>query len=98
LAQAIPLDLFLQFPALTGIKVSARCSSPIEIQALQDQLVIKLSYDRLKVTHGLASSKSDQELLMFCNRFCHEGILEGPRSSLIAHFTADHSLTTSPAC
>jgi hypothetical protein len=25
LAQAIPLDLFLQFSPLTGIKVSARC-------------------------------------------------------------------------
>lgn len=72
--------------------------SPIEILALQDKRVIKPSYDRLKVNHGLASLKGNQELLMSCNRFCHEGIPEGPGSSLIAHFTADHSLTTSPAC
>jgi hypothetical protein len=81
-----------------GNKTTGTVLSPLEMQTLQDQPVIKLSYDRLKVTHGLASLKSDQELLMSCNRFCHEGILEGPRSSLIAHFTADHSLTTSPAC
>ena len=47
--------------------------SPIELQALQDQPVINPSYDRLKVPHGLASLKSDQELLMSCNKFCHEG-------------------------